>query len=296
MVRAAAILPAAIVPALLMAFGLPPTAARAGEPMAASGDQQLSPYSLERSATFEVRNAADEPYVVMVAWPEGEPPARGWPVLYVLDGEDNFAITALTARRLARAGERSGIEAGIVVGIGAGPLARRVRDYTPPVAGYRIPPGQPASGLEIGGSEAFLEMLGQRIMPLVRQRWPVDASRQTLAGHSFGGLLALHALLTRPRLFDAVVAISPSLWFGDGLVERELVRRGPESPRRRLLIAEGDETNPRSVRSMSAGALIERLRETVPSVQGRFLALPGQSHGTTFLAAIAPAIRFAFGR
>ena len=37
----------------------------------------------------------------------------------------------------------------------------------------------------------------------------------TLIGHSFGGLLAVHALLTRPDVFDAYIAISPSLQWDD---------------------------------------------------------------------------------
>jgi len=271
------------------------SAALAAAPAASHDQSALTSYSLERSATFEVRSKAGEIYQVMVAWPAGEAPAEGWPVLYVLDGEDNFAIAALTARRLARAGERSGVQSGIVIGIAAGPLPRRVRDYTPPVPGYNIPAGQPASGLSIGGGEAFLDLVADTIMPAVRERWRVDASRETLVGHSFGGLLAVHALLTRPKLFDAAVAISPSFWFGNGLIAREAAEPRAAGPARRLLVAEGGDGGRRSTSSDSAAAVVQRLQSSAPLMHTSFLDLPEQSHGTTFLAAIVPAIRFAFG-
>src|SRR3546814_1184451 len=110
----------------------------------------------------------------------------------------------ISARRLARAGARSGIAPGIVVGIGAGPLARRVRDYTPALPDYRIPAGKPAAGLKTGGASAFLDFLQRSVMPVIEARWHIDRRRETLVGHSFGGLLGVHAWLTRPALFDHV--------------------------------------------------------------------------------------------
>jgi predicted alpha/beta superfamily hydrolase len=264
---------AALLSSLLAALPVQPDAAAArGVP--------LPPYTLPNSAVFEVPGGAGESYRVSVAWPDGTPPASGWPVLYVLDGEDNFAIAALTARRLARAGARSGVDAGVIVGVDAGALPRRVRDYTPATPGWTIPAGRPASGLPTGGGEAFLNLLSQRVQPAVRARWHVDPARETLAGHSFGGLLALHAAVTRPAMFDRVVAVSPSTWFGDGL----LLRGAGSAPQPALaLIAEGEGGE-------AASALAARIGGA------RFLPLPGQGHGATMLAAMAPTIAFAFGR
>lgn len=238
-----------------------------------------APYALPDSAVLEVPSASGERYRVMVAWPTGTPPAAGWPVLYVLDGEDQFAIAALTARRLARAGPRSGVVPGVVVGIAAGALPRRVRDYTPATPGWAIPEGRPAYGLATGGGDAFLDLIATRIRPAINARWRIDASRETLLGHSFGGVLALHAALTRPTMFDRVVAVSPSTWFGGDLLTREAAAapRGATA-----LIAEGDGGE-------AAATLARRIAGT------RFLSLPGQSHGTTMLAAMAPAVTFAFG-
>ena len=249
------------------------------EPLAAT------PYTLSNSVEQIVHAENGEAYRVMIAWPEGPPPHAGYPVLYVLDGEDNFAIAALTARRLGGAGARIGIREGIVVGIAAGPLPRRTRDYTPATPGWTIPANRPASGMATGGAEAFLDFVERQVKPLVRQRWQVDRSRETLLGHSFGGLLALHVAFTRPAMFGGVVAVSPSLWFGDGLIAREatVASRSP-----RILIAEGDGA------TASPAELAGLLNGGEKLGRAHFLALPGQSHGTTMLAAMSPAIRFAF--
>jgi len=243
------------------------------------------PYTLPHSVEQVVRAKNGDAYPILIAWPEAPPPAGGYPVLYVLDGEDNFAIAALTARRMARAGARTGISDGIVVGIAAGPLPRRTRDYTPATPGWTIPANRPASGMATGGAEAFLDFVERQVKPLVRRRWRVDRSRETLLGHSFGGLLALHAALTRPAMFGGVVAVSPSLWFGDGLIAREVATAKDVPP---MLIAEGDGA------AVAPAELIRSIDRGADAGRVRFLPLPGQSHGTTMLAAIAPAIRFAF--
>ncbi|WP_129791158.1 alpha/beta hydrolase [Sphingosinicella sp. CPCC 101087] len=249
------------------------------------------PWQIERSAVETIEAPDGHAYRILVAWPEGEPPAQGWPVLWVLDGEDNFAIAAVTARRLARAGVRSGVGPGLVVAIDSGPLARRVLDYTPPLPGYAIPAGAPAHGLATGGGDAFLGFLETRVRPEIERRWRVDPGRHTLIGHSFGALLALQAL-AQGRSWTGIVAVSPSLWFGDGrfaaVPPSEAAR-----PVRGVLIASGDaEQGPAGPAAPLAEALAARLRAR--GLPARHLALSGQTHGTTLLAALGQAVALAF--
>lgn len=268
-------------------------------PVAALARPQPRPYpapgwALPNSEVATLASADGHAYRILVAWPEGPPPASGWPVLFVLDGEDNFAIAAITARRLARAGARSGILPGVVVGVDSGPLARRVLDYTPPVPGYAIPAGWPAQGLALGGGDRFLAFLGERVLPWVDHRWPTDPVRRTLAGHSFGGLIALHALLSGNRSFTRHAAISPSLWYGDGLIAREAAALAPASDRTLLLAFGTGENGPDA--SGVAGA--ETLSRTIDGkgAKTKFLPLSGQGHGTTMLAAMGDIVALAFGK
>lgn len=248
-------------------------------------------WALPRSHVENVTAPDGHVYRLMTAWPEGEPPRAGWPVLWLLDGEDNFAIAVMTARRLARAGARSGVREGIVAAVESGPLARRVLDYTPAVPGYAIPNGFPAAGLPIGGAEAFLDLLEGPVRERVARRWRIDPGRQTLAGHSFGGLLSLHAMLSG-RDFAGFVAVSPSLWYGSGVWTARQDSAATSGTARLLVANDPAEGGPDTAAGAAAEALAERWRRT--GHEARYIALPGQGHGSTMLSSMTAAMTFAF--
>ena len=267
------------------------TIAAAISPVAVAADA-VAPdpvYAIDRSAVLTVRSDLGEDYRVFAAWPEEAPPARGWPVLYLLDGDDQFATFVVTARRLARAAARSGVGPGVIVAIGAGPLARRVRDYTPEAGADAIPIGAPAHGFVTGGADAFLTFVAARIRPEVERRWRIDGSRQTLAGHSFGGLAALYDM-QRFGHFGRYAAISPSLWYGKGAVVRR-VESSAKLSDKRVLLAQDD------VERDSAASL-EKLGAALAAggAQVQTLPLAGQNHGSTMNAAIVQSVTFAFGK
>lgn len=250
-----------------------------------------APWQIERSDVLLLQGADGHDYRVMVSWPEGPPPAQGWPVLWLLDGEDNFAIAAMTARRLARARARSGIEEGVIVAVESGSLPRRILDYTPLVPGYTIPAGSPASGQPLGGGDAFLKFLNGTVRPEINRRWKIDPERQTLMGHSFGGLLALHAL-AKGDGWSRYVAVSPSLWYGNGLVARETAAMSATSGKR-VLMATGEREGAPSGSSGGIADIAATLSEH--GVDARAAILPGQTHGSTMMAAMADGISLAFG-
>lgn len=258
-----------------------------------AGPLAAKPWQLERSDVQTVEAADGHPYRVMIAWPQGEPPAAGWPVLWLLDGEDNFAIAATTARRLERAGARSGIEPGVIVAIESGGLPRRVLDYTPPAPGYAIPEAMPAHGLAVGGGDAFLDFIDQRLRPQIAERLRLDPRRQTLMGHSFGGLLALDAMY-EGRPYTRIVAVSPSLWYGNGVLATAEAKT-PDTARAKLLLAGAPgERTAAGPSGADAEGLVDRWRARGRSA--RYLPLPGQNHGSTMLAAMTAGIAAAFGK
>lgn len=263
-------------------------------PLAASAMPVAQGWQLPDSEVTTLTAADGHDYHVLVAWPDGEPPPEGWPVLVILDGKDNFAVAVMTARRLARAGARSGVEPGIIVGIDSGGLARRVLDYTPPVKGYAIPQGAPAHGLEIGGGDRFLKFIRDQLRPWVDRRWRTNSERQTFAGHSFGGLLVLHSMFDDGFGFTRYAAVSPSLWYGDALLERE-ERAFTGSNRSALFLAIGQrETGPDGHSGAAAEALVQRL--SAKSVRARFLSLSGQGHDTSLIGAMGDIVTLAFGK
>jgi predicted alpha/beta superfamily hydrolase len=252
-----------------------------------------APWQLEGSDVETVTAADGHPYRVMIAWPAGKPPASGWPVLWLLDGEDNFAIAATTARRLERAGARSGIEPGVIVAIESGGLARRVLDYTPPAPGYAIPQGMPAHGLAVGGGDAFLDFLDRTLRPHIAGRLRIDPRRQTLLGHSFGGLLALDAMY-EGRAYSRIVVVSPSLWYGNGILAKAEAKTEAKAGATLLLASAPDERTASGPSGADGAALVERWRNR--GHEARYLPLPGQTHGSTMMAAMTTAIAAAFGK
>ena len=157
--------------------------------------------------------ASGRTWRVWVQRPAGPAPATGHPVLYVLDGNAAFALAAQLARNSAGRPGDMGADNTIVVGIGhPGDAvihpAERQRDYTPPAPGHAATP-------EVGGADILLDFIARELQPRVAQAFATDPERQTISGHSFGGLLVLHALFTRPAQFTRYAATSPSVWWNN---------------------------------------------------------------------------------
>ena len=162
--------------------------------------------------------ASGHTWRIWVQRPAGPAPATGHPVLYVLDGNACFALAAQLARNSAGrpADMRGNQSSAVVVGIGHPGDApydqpARQRDYTPP------PPGGSATA-QAGGADLLLGFIARELQPRIAAAFPVDAQRQTITGHSFGGLFVLHALFTRPAQFTRYAATSPSVWWNQGQV------------------------------------------------------------------------------
>jgi predicted alpha/beta superfamily hydrolase len=127
-----------------------------------------------------------------------------YPVLYMTDGDAHMAHTASTVEFLSRNGRMSEM---IVVGI---TNTDRTRDLTPTKA---MGPNA-AQFPTAGGADNFLKFIETELIPEIEKRYRVQPYR-ILAGHSFGGLFAIHAMITRPELFKSYVAVSPSLQWTD---------------------------------------------------------------------------------
>lgn len=130
--------------------------------------------------------------------------SRAYPVLYLTDAERQFGHTVTTVEFLSRNGRMPPM---IVVGLFN---TDRTRDLTP----YKDSDTD-AQRPTAGGADRFLQFIETELVPWVERQYRTQKFR-AFAGHSFGGLFAMHALATRPDLFNAVVAVSPSLPWRQG--------------------------------------------------------------------------------
>lgn len=84
----------------------------------------------------------------------------------------------------------------------------RIRDYTPT---------EHVEYKQGGGADAFLDYVEKELIPFVDKHYQTSKFK-TLNGHSLGGLLSLHAMHSRPGLFTAHVALSPSIHWGNKII------------------------------------------------------------------------------
>jgi predicted alpha/beta superfamily hydrolase len=105
----------------------------------------------------------------------------------------------------------------IVVGI---PSTQRVRDSSPSRS-LQGPLGKAEPVYEVsGGADPFLRFLTDELAPYIDRTYSTSGYR-VLVGYSFTGLAVMHAVFTRPQAFDGYLAIDPSWWWDNYLLEKE---------------------------------------------------------------------------
>jgi len=158
-----------------------------------------------------------EERIVLVRTPAGyESNKVSYPVLYMTDGDGHMGHTASTIEFLTQNGRISDL---IVVGV---TNTDRTRDLTPAKSTDKDPAGNlrfPTSG----GADNFLKFFQTELIPEIEKQYRVQPYR-IFAGHSLGGLFAIHAMISKPGLFNSYIAVSPSLQWENG----EALRRAQD--------------------------------------------------------------------
>ncbi|MDP9840684.1 putative alpha/beta superfamily hydrolase [Neorhizobium huautlense] len=281
-------------------------------------------FRLTNTISFDLRPArGGEPYRIFIAPPSGDMPASGWPILYLLDGNACFPLAVAAHRIQAPYPGGTNIAQGIIVGIGYPtedlfhPL-RRSWDLSPP-PGRTYPPFETGGPpVRTGGAEEFLEFIETELKPHITKVFPVDADRQSLFGHSFGGLFALYTLFSRARSFSRYIAASPSIfWEGCRVLdlENQFLANVPTGKEVKLHLCagehEGEELAPFQIDAEDASARLKQKKEarTLVHVNGLAarlsIAAPpgmhveheiftGENHMSALPIAIARAIRLCF--
>lgn len=212
------------------------------------------------------------------------------PVAYLLDG--NAAMAALDTALLNRLSHSPTPPVLVAVGY-ATPLRiernARTFDYTPQVG--EGAQRDPLTDVPSGGAEQFLDLLTQQIRPLINQRLEKKPKRQLLWGHSYGGLLVLYTLMTRPDAFDEYAAASPSLWWNGGVINADGLAQRLDGKHPRLLMMRGDEepASPAMQHGPKGDGAAKKLLGDLQNVDGlkvQYQAFPGLSHGPMLPASL----------
>ncbi|MBL0912821.1 MAG: alpha/beta hydrolase [Bacteroidia bacterium] len=140
-------------------------------------------------------------------------PATTFPCLYVLDGSRNEDFLHIVG--LAQFYRLIGAMPPTIV-IGIANVDRR-RDFTFPTSVEKDKKDFPTTG----GSEAFRRFIKEELQPFVEEKYG-RGSKRILIGQSLGGLLACEILLKDRDLFDTYMIVSPSLWWDNGSLLKEV--------------------------------------------------------------------------
>ena len=236
-------------------------------------------------ATLTIKSATlADTRTIYVATPAGYGNARRrFPVLVLLDADDHDQFSAAVANLRFLAG-RAAIPELILVGIVNG--KDRGHDLSPVATGTNAMRSPNA-----GGASKFVDFLLQDVLTEVRRKYRTMPAT-FLAGHSLGGLVALHAASTR-REFSGIIAMSASLWWNDSTAARGYADSLEHLPRPlRLFISSGEFEPAISPTTRRMVARLDSVKPASLSYAHRYYS--GANHTMTPLLSLIDGVQFLF--
>ena len=208
---------------------------------------------------------------------------RSYPVLYLLDGgttwQDFHHISGL-----AQLGTVNGTTRDIIL-IGIASVDRR-NELALPTENPELIARYPTHGQ----SDRFRRFIADEVQPFVESRFRTNGET-ALMGESLAGLFVVETFLKEPQMFDAWVAVSPSLWWDGGRLAQQSGAhlRDHSNDARTVILTMGNE-------GAEAQALMETLTANLrehaqPGLTWTFQPRPDESHATIYHGAALDAFR-----
>ena len=218
------------------------------------------------------------------------------PVLYLLDAEDHFYSTVGMVKQMT--GRWPAL---IVVGI---TNTNRGRDLTPTITGTD---GMPV--VNSGGGSRFMQFIEKELIPYIDTAYPT-APYRVFSVHSLGGLTVINTLLQSTHLFNAYIAIDPSLWWNkQALVQQSkkdfsskrfdgvslFVGRAKNMPQNMDTVAAIKDTTSFTMLYRAVTQFVNDIRKSGDNgLRWETQYYPGESHGTVQLNGQYDALKFLF--
>lgn len=217
-----------------------------------------------------------------------------YPVIYLLDGDTNFSLLVGIQQAFTR-GMYNNMPECIIVGI---PNTDRARDMTPSKSFLKH------NGKDMftnsGGSDNFTSFLAEELKVKIDSTYRTNGYN-ILIGHSFGGLFVMNTLVHHTDLYNAYVAIDPSLWWDQKKVynEAETIWKTKDFEHRSLYIAMArDEERPDDVQkhSKTIADFCKTVLNSAPDnkLNTGWKYYEDEDHGTILMPGIFDALRTIF--
>ena len=207
---------------------------------------------------------------------------KTYPVLYMLDGGQDQDFHHISG--IAQLGTVVGTTRDVIV-VGIASVDRR-NELALPTTDADLIARYPTQG----HSDRFRRFIGEEVQPFIESRFRTSGET-ALIGESLAGLFVVETFLKEPQMFDAYVALSPSLWWDGGELARQSGARLREQSNdpRTLILTLGDEGE-----QMQApmDVLTANLRDhALPGLTWSFTPRPSESHATIYHGAALDAFR-----
>ena len=200
-----------------------------------NGLQSMLEHQIRFHENFSSRHLA-VPRNILVYLPPGynELSETSYPVLYMQDGQnlcnpaDAFGGVAWaadeTANHLILAGEISPILIVCIYNVGE----QRIDEYTP------VPAVRGRMRGRGGKAEKYGKMIIEELKPFIDREYRTRPEREFtgLGGSSLGGLVSLYLGLQRPDIFSRLAVMSPSVWWANNQIIREVAATAERLPLR----------------------------------------------------------------
>lgn len=216
---------------------------------------------------------------ISIFLPEGyEASKTAFPVIYVLDADGRDQHIVPTARFLFL---NKKMPKALIVGVYN---IDRNHDFLP---------DSTRSALTGGGADNFVRFFHEELVPFVDRNYKTESYR-VLIGHSYGGVFAMYSLLTDPDLFNAYIAIDPSLGFKDHLmIKNARMEFTMEKNWKKALFIAGREGG--AMKDMGVDAMEDLLKSSAPKgLSWKVVAYPDEDHGSVPFKSAYDGLRFIF--
>ncbi len=147
-----------------------------------------------------------------------------------------------------------------------------------------------------GGADKFLSFFRAELIPYISSKYKATSNGNVLYGGSLGGLFVMYTLLKDPTLFTSYIAIDPSLWWDNFLLNRIASTQLDNNKfqfKNTLYIA-GRKGN--ALKEMGVAGMDSVLRKKAPSgLDWKCVAYDNETHYSTNFKGFWDGLKFSYG-
>ncbi|SHI39392.1 hypothetical protein SAMN04488096_101423 [Mesonia phycicola] len=217
---------------------------------------------------------------------------KNYPVLYFFDGDSHFENLVAQRNWLTRNLYATMPEI-ILVGI----LQKdRTNELTP--THMETPEGWKRANFSTsGGNQKFMSFIEEEVKTFVDKNYRTNGF-EILSGHSFGGLSTVNCFINTPELYNAYIAIDPSIWWDNTTVLNNLEENcvTKKHQNKLLFIAKANDAGSGEEHHQAILAFHDILKNlaTPTNFNWQFKLYENEDHGSVVVPAEYDAYRFIF--